>query len=166
MVRRQPILAVTIAVMVLLASTSFPALAARKGGPGQQAAPWPANSFSAFGMVVSTDVTAGTMMVSVGKGSRLLKGHFDTDVTFKVSDTVKVFGFGKGYGMAGHGGGGGTGMGPGGMGQGGMGPGGMGYGGKKMTFAEVQAEDNVLIAGTFDSASSTYTVTLIKVWLY
>jgi hypothetical protein len=162
MMRKQPILAVIIAVMVFLAYTSFPALAARKGGPGPKGTAWAENSFSAFGQVTAvtapTETLPGTISVKVDKGGRLLKDHFGADaepVTFQLSDNVKIMGFGKGHGMGGHGGRRG---------------GGKGYGGKMMTLAEVLEGDFVLIAGTHENATETtpetFTATMIKVWVY
>jgi len=147
---------------LLLAATSITSAQGRgqKGGADK----W-ADRFSAKGVVVSTDSAAGSMVVAVDVGSRLLKDSFGSNVTFQVSNDVKVAPFG----MGGHGMGKGAaalgmkgGKRPGGGGKGGGGKGGHG----RLTFADVQAGDAVFIAGTYDSGSKQYTVTKIMDWIH
>jgi hypothetical protein len=118
---------------------------------GDQGSHWSQvqNRFSAFGVVESQNATTGDLSVTLEGTSRLLKDANGATQRFQVVDTVRV----KTFGGA--------------MGKGGMMPGGKhGHHGGRLTLADVQDKDNVIVTGSFDPATDTYNVKSIVIWLY
>lgn len=73
-------LAIAAAIALVVVPVAFAAKPAAKGKP-----------FLAKGTVVSVDVTAGTLLVTVAKGSHNMKPFFKTDVTFTLAAGSHIF---------------------------------------------------------------------------
>jgi len=90
-----------------------------------------------------------TLLLTLEGTSRLLKDANGATKLLQVADSVRV----KTFGGA--------------MGKGGMMAGGKkGHQGARLTLADVQEKDNVIVTGTFDPATNTYTVKSIMIWLF